>query len=73
MEKFKHSINCEVELILTRFKNCVLIDKSTREANYDADLNVYETDNPEDAKLKITYIKLFAPVVTLSKEDYIKL
>ena len=23
-------INCEVELILTWFKNCVLIDKSTR-------------------------------------------
>ena len=28
--------NCEVELILTWFKNCVLIDKSTREANYGA-------------------------------------
>ena len=26
-------INCEVELILTWFKNCGLIDKSTREAN----------------------------------------
>ena len=26
-------INCEVELILTWFKNCVLIDKSTREAD----------------------------------------
>ena len=26
-------INCEVELILTSFKNCVLIDKSTREAD----------------------------------------
>ena len=35
-------INCEVELILTWFTNCVLIDKSTREANYDADPNVYE-------------------------------
>ena len=31
-------INCEVELILTWFKNCVLIDKSTREADYNADL-----------------------------------
>ena len=27
-------INCEVELILTWFKNCVLIDKLTRDANY---------------------------------------
>ena len=30
-------INCEVELILTWFKNCVLIDKLTRDANYNAD------------------------------------
>ena len=66
-------INCEVELILTWFRNCVLIDKSTREANYDADPNVYEIDNPEDATFKITDIKLFVPVVTLSKEDDIKL
>ena len=39
-------INCEVELILTWFKNCVLIDKSTREANYGADLSIYEIDHP---------------------------
>ena len=66
-------INCEVELILTWFKNCVLIDKSTREANYDADLNVYEIDNLENATFKITDVKLFVPVVTLAKEDDIKL
>ena len=66
-------IDCEVELILTWFKNCVLIDKSTREANYDADPNVYEINNPENATFKITAIKLYAPVVTLSKEDDIKL
>ena len=41
-------INCEVELILAWFKICVLIDKSTREANYDADPNVYEIYNPEN-------------------------
>ena len=35
-------INCEFELILTWFKNCVLIDKSTREANYGANPVVYE-------------------------------
>ena len=28
-------INCEVELILTWFKNCVLISISTRDADYD--------------------------------------
>ena len=66
-------INCEVELILTWFKNCVLIYKSTREADYNADPNTYEIDSPENAIFKITDIKLFIPVVTLSKEDDIKL
>ena len=66
-------INCEVELILTWFKNCALIDKSAREANYGADPNVYEIDNLENATFKITDIKLSVPVVTLSKEDDIQL
>ena len=66
-------INCEVELILSWFKNCVLTDKSTREANYDADANVYEIDNSENATFKITDAKLFVPVVTLSNENDIKL
>ena len=60
-------INCEVELILTWFKNCVLIDKSTREANYAVNPNPYEIDNPENAIFKITDTKLYVPVVTLSK------
>ena len=42
-------INCEVELILTWFKNCALISKATREADYGANPIVYEIDNPEDA------------------------
>ena len=67
------SINCEVELILTWFKNCVLIDKSTSEANYGANPVVYEIDNPENAIFEITDIKLFFPVVSLSKENDIKL
>ena len=58
---------------MTWFKNCVLIDKLTREANYDADPNVYEIDNPENATFKITDTKLYVPVVTLSKENDIKL
>ena len=66
-------INCEVELILTWFKNCVLIYKLTREANYGANPVVYEINNPEDATFKITDVKLFVPVVTLSKEHDIKL
>ena len=66
--------NCEVELLLNWwFKNCVIIDKLTREADYDASPNVYEIDNPENATFKITDTKLFVPVVTLSKENDIKL
>ena len=64
---------CEVELILTRHKNCVLIDKLTRETDYDAHPNVYEIDNPENALFEITDTKLYVPVVTLSNENDIKL
>ena len=60
-------INCEVQLILTCFKNCVLIDKLTRNANYNANPIVYEIDNPEDAIFQIKDTKLYVPVVTLSK------
>ena len=66
-------INCEVELILTWFKNCVLINKSTRDADYNANPIVYEIDNPENAIFQITDTKLYVPVVTLSKENDIKL
>ena len=66
-------INCVVELILTWFKNCVLIDKITRDADYNIDLNVREINNPEDAIFQITDKKLYVPVVTLSKESDIKL
>ena len=65
-------INCEVELILTWFKNCVLIDKPTREADCDAPI-VREIDNPENAIFEITDTKLYVPAVTLSKKDDIKL
>ena len=66
-------INCEVELILTWFKNCVLINKLTRDANYGADPIVYKIDNPENATFKITDTKLFVPVVILSNENDIML
>ena len=56
-------INCEVELILTWSKNCVL-----------ADMLVNAVPNPPivpptGATFKITDIKLYVPVVTLSKEN----
>ena len=66
-------INCEVELILTWFKNCVLIEKSTRDVNYNAVPRVSEINNPENATFQITDTKLYVPVVTLSKENDIKL
>ena len=65
--------NCEVELILTWFKNFVVIDKSTRDANYNANPKVYKIDNPEDTIFQKTDTKLYVPVVTFSKENYIKL
>ena len=66
-------INCETELILTWFKNCVLTDKTKREVNYDADPVVYEIDNPENTTFQITNTKLYVAVVTLSKQNGIKL
>ena len=66
-------INCEVELILTWFKNCVLIDKLTRDADYGAHPRVSEINNPENAIFQITDTKLYVPVVSLSKENDIKL
>ena len=66
-------INCEVELILTWFKNCVLISKATKEADYVANPVVRKIDNPENAIFQIRDTKLYVPVVTLSKENDTKL
>ena len=62
-------ITCKIELILTWFKNCVLISKATREANYGTNPVIYEIDNPENATFQITDTKMYVPVVTLSKEN----
>ena len=64
-------INCEVELILTWFKNCLLISKSTRDADYNVPID-RKIDVPENAIFQITDTKLYVPVVTLSKENDIK-
>ena len=47
-------IDYEVELILTLLRNCVPIDKSTGDANYNADRRVPEINNPENATFQIT-------------------
>ena len=78
LSNFRRSLNipltnCEVELILTWFKNCVLINKSTRDVDYNANLVACKIDNLENEIFQITDTKLYAPVVTLSKENDIKL
>ena len=60
-------INCEVELILTWSKNCVLADMTV---NGDADPAIVA---PSGATFKIKETKLYVSVVTLSKENDIKL
>ena len=65
-------INCEVELILTWFKNCVLISKSTRDADYDE--HIYrKIDVSENAIFQIKDTTFYVPAVALSKENSIKL
>ena len=64
-------INCEIELILTWFKKCVLRSKSTRDADYDAPID-RKIDVPENVTFQITDTKLHVPVVTLSKESDMK-
>ena len=66
-------INCEIELILTWFKNFVLIIQATREADYDVDPVVYEIENPEHIDFQIADTKLYVPVVTLLAENDKKL
>ena len=61
-------INCKVELILTWFKNSVLISKSMRDTDYDEPI-ARKIDTPESAIFQITDT---VPVVTLSNENDIK-
>ena len=56
-------IDCEVELILTWSKSCVLADMTV-----DVDANPAIVA-PLGAKFKITDTKLYVPVATLSKEN----
>ena len=62
-------INCEIELILTWSKNCVLISKATRDENYMSDPILVKIGTPTSATFQTTDTKLYVPVVTLSKEN----
>ena len=62
-------INCEVDLILTWSKNCVLADMTKRNAQGHNPAIV----PPAEIKFEITDTKLYVPVVALSKENDLKL
>ena len=59
-------INCEVELILTWFENCVFISKLTRDADYNKPID-RKIGIPENAIFQITDTELYVPVFNLSK------
>ena len=65
------SINCEGELVLAWSKNCVIAHMMTRDAGNNNNLPAIVA--PSGSTFKIKDRKLYVPVVTLSKENYIKL
>ena len=65
------NISCEVSLELKWNKNCVIT--SLEERQVDAGPPVVRDNSPIGATLAINDCKLYIPVVTLSKEDEIKL
>ena len=64
-------ISCEVFLELKWNKNCVITSLERRQV--DAGPPVVRNNAPTGATLSITDYKLYVPVVTLSKDDKIKL
>ena len=60
-------INCDVELILTWTKNCIL---AYTKVNEGVNLAIVA---PSSATVKITNTKLYVPAVSLSKENNAKL
>ena len=64
-------INCEVEITLTWTKNCILADATVRAAGNNNDPQAIVA--PTELEFQRTGTKLYIPVVTLSKENNIKL
>ena len=62
-------ISCEIELILTWSKSCVLADMTVRDAGGDDPAIVA----PTGLEFFKKYTKLYVPVVTLSSKDDKKL
>ena len=64
-------ISCEVSLELKWNKNCIIT--SLKERQFDAGPPVVRDGAPTGASLAVNDCKLYIPVVTLSKDDEIKL
>ena len=64
-------ISCEISLELKWKKNCVITSLEEREV--DDGLPVVRDDSPTGATLAINDFKLYILIVTLSKDDEIKL
>ena len=60
-------INCEIELVLTWSKSCVLADMTVRDAGNNHDPPAVVA--PTGLEFKIKDTKLYVPVVTLSTEN----
>ena len=59
-------INCEITLILSWYKECVLVGRAFRDPPAAAASRI---NSPTHAKFEITDCKLYVPVVTLSAEN----
>ena len=67
-------INCEIILILSWYKECVLVGRALRNApDPQPSPSIAAIESPTGAKFEITDCKLYVPVVTLSAEDDNKL
>ena len=63
-------INCEITLILSWYKECILVGRALRNApNPQPNPLIAAIESPTDAKLEITDCKLYVTVVTLSAEN----
>ena len=67
-------INCEITLILSWYKECVLVGRALRnEPNLQPNPPIAAIESPTSAKFEIIDCKLYVPVVTLSAENDNKL
>ena len=66
-------VNCEMNIILTWSKNCVITNRAHREKTIgtgtEQNLQFPGINNPTSATIKIADTKLYFPVVTLTTEN----